>query len=325
MAHRVALFANKGSRQIAEIARAVEAEGGVPETLDIRIGGNDAPSFRMTARGARWGHVDFSGIRAVHVRCRAPGVPPVLPPLLNDATHAERRCEFQREQSRQGAVTAFFEHLASLGLLVANRLTGAYIDHESKGQFHLKLARAGVPAPRGISSNDAAAVRRFVDEVGECVVKPAAGIGSTRAVTDDDMTRLDEIRLCPAFFQERVRGETLRVHIVGETVVLVLRILADGVDSRTETRGFEPTELTSEQNATMVRANALLGLHYAAWDVIRDGFGSIHCLDCNPGPYIMWLGDDQRRHVFVQLARFLLSFAETNSLPLARGAVAPFA
>lgn len=259
------------------------------------------------------------------MRCKAPGVPPVSPPLLNETSDAERRCEFLRERSRQGATTAFFEHLASLGILVANRLTGAHVDHESKGQFHLKLTGAGIPAPRGLSTNDPAAARRFFDEVGECVVKPAAGIGSTRAVTAGDLERLGEIRPCPAFFQERIRGETLRVHVVGETVVLTLRILSDGVDSRTGTRGFEITEMTSEQNATMVRADALLGLHYAAWDVIRDADGDIHCLDCNPWPYIMWLSDDQRRHVFTQLARLLLSFADTNSLSLAHAAVRPLA
>ena len=31
--------------------------------------------------------------------------------------------------------------------------------------------------------------------------------------------------LCPTLFQERIHGETLRIHIVGDSMVLALRLL----------------------------------------------------------------------------------------------------
>jgi hypothetical protein len=323
---RIALFANQDSAQIAEIAAAVAALGAEPVVLDIRIGGAAAestqPALILAAEGAAWGGVDFTEIRAMHIRCTTPRTLPTLPPLLNAASHAEYRAGFIREQSFQAATYAFFEHQAARGKLVVNRLTSAYLDHNAKSQLYEKLRAAGFNAPRSLSTNDPAAAARFLDSVPEAVIKPMIGIGSTRVVTADDRGRLDELVHCPALFQERMPGPTLRIHIVGDTMVLALRILAEGVDSRTGTRTFEETSLPPEEAAAIVRANRFLGLHYAAWDAIEGPDGRLSYLDCNPGPFVMWLPDEARRTVFDRLARYLIRFAESGSLEEAAAAAA---
>ena len=318
MTVKIALFANKDSAQIAEIAQAVAATGATPVVLDIRLGGSPAdsaqPAYLLGTDHAAWGGQDFADIRAMHIRCTAPRTLPTLPPVLNAQSHAEYRAAFLKEQALQAATYAFFEHQADRGKLVVNRLTSAYIDHNSKSQFYQALAAAGFLVPQSLSTNDPRAARAFLDRVGEAVIKPMIGIGSTRLVTAEDRARLDELERCPALFQERIDGPTLRIHVVGDTMVLALRILSEGVDSRTGTKSFEEIRLDPAEAAAIVRANRFLGLHYAAWDAIEDADGRLRYLDCNPGPFVMWLPDDARARVFGGLARYLAGFAETGDL-----------
>jgi len=325
MSVQIALFANKDSAQIAEIAAAVAEAGGTPMVLDIRMGGSrddsGQPAVSLDGDRARWDGVDFSEIRAMHIRCTAPRTLPTLPPVLNAQSHAEYRAGFLKEQGFQAATSAFFEHQAARGKLVANRLTTAYIDHNSKSQFYEKLRAAGFLAPRSLTTNDPAAAARFLDQVGEAVIKPMIGIGSTRAVSADDRNRLIELERCPALFQERLQGPTLRIHVVGDSMVLALRIIGEGIDSRTDAKDFVEVTLDPAEAAAIVRANRFLGLHYAAWDAIEGEDGRLRYLDCNPGPFVMWLPEAARRTVFGGLARYLVTFAESGDLAAAAAAV----
>lgn len=316
---KIALFANQGSPQIVEIAAMVAVEGGLPVVLDIRLGGRTdesaQPLFCLGSERTSWGGVDFSDIRAMHIRCTAPRTLPTLPPVLNAASHAEYRAGFIREQEFQAATYAFFEHQAACGKLVVNPLTTAYIDHNSKSQFYEKLRGAGFCTPRSLTTNDKVAAGRFLDTVGEAVIKPMIGIGSTRVVTADDRARLGELARCPALFQEKLSGPTLRIHVVGDSMVLALRIIGEGIDSRTDARDFVEVSLNPREAAAIVRANRFLGLHYAAWDAIEGEDGGLCYLDCNPGPFVMWLPEAARRTVFGSLARYLIAFAETSEAP----------
>lgn len=329
MSTRIGLFANRDSRQLAEIAEAVATAGAMPVMLDLRIGGrsaeSDQPALALGCDGSRWGDEDFADIRAIHIRCTTPRTLPTLPPVLNPVSHAEYRLEFLREQAYQAATYAFFEAEAARGKLVVNRLTTAYIDHNSKSQFYEKLRAAGFLVPHSLSTTCPEAAARFLDQVGEAVIKPAIGVGSTRIVTAADRNRLaTDLPLCPALFQERVPGHVIRIHVVGDSMVLALRILSEEVDSRTGTKEFEPAVLPEAEAAAIVRANRFLGLHYAAWDAIARPDGRLSYLDCNPGPFLGWLPEASRKYVFACLARYLIGFAETGSLESASAAVAAF-
>lgn len=322
MTERIALFANHDSAQLAEIAQAVRDQGGEPLCFDMRMGGDTLPAVTLDGDRAEWGGVDFADIRAMHIRCTAPRTLPTLPPLLNDASDAEYRLQFIKEQSFNAATYAFFEHQDLRGKLVVNRLTSAYVDHNSKGQLYEKLRAAGFTAPRSLSTNDPAVAKRFIEEVGEAVMKPAVGVGSTRLVGDDDLARLDELRLCPTLFQQRIVGPTIRIHVVGGHMLLALEIDSGGtIDSRTGAKSFEPIDLPESEARAVADATRFLGLHYAAWDGILDADGRLSLLDCNPGPFVMWLPDHNRRAVFGALARYLITYSSTGSLDAAESAV----
>lgn len=319
----IALFANRNSEQLEALrARLVEMDAD-PRVFDIQLTGKSASRISIGQDGVAWDGVDFDEISTVHIRCTAPNTLPLLPPVLNAASYTELRGEYLREQECTAATYSFFEQLHNLGKLVINPLTSAYLDHNAKGQLYTKLRANGYPAPRSLITNNPDHAHAFLERVGEAVVKPAIGVGSTRLVSDEDKRRLDEFVYCPVLVQERFRGHTIRVHIVGDTVVLALKIITDDeIDSRTQTQSFEYLRLPEEVEASLVRANRMLGLHFSAWDIIGAG-GSYYFLDCNPGPFIMWIGPEFVKVVLSELGRYMISFAHTGSIEEASATVRP--
>jgi hypothetical protein len=148
MTVRIALFANHDSAQIAEIAELVAELGAEPVSLYIQIGRAGKPTLTIDpSRAPRWGNVDFTDIAAIHIRCTAPRTLPVLPPVLNESTYTDYRHGYINEQALNAATYGFFEHLHLTGRLVVNRLTSAYVDHNSKAQFYEKLRASAFRAP----------------------------------------------------------------------------------------------------------------------------------------------------------------------------------
>ncbi len=317
----IALFANHGSKQLGALHDELIALGAETHVFDIQLAGNSRSGLGMRSDRLAWDGVDFSPIHAVHIRCTAPKTFPVLPPVLNAASYNDLRGDYLREQECVAATYTFFERLKDQGKLVINPLTTAYLDHNAKGQLYCKLRAEGFPAPRTLVTNDRQAAAAFIEEVGEAVVKPAIGVGSTRLIHDEDRERLHELALCPVLMQQRLRGHTVRVHIVGDTVVLALEIITDGqIDSRTETQRFDYLKLPEAVEDAVVRANRMLGLHYSAWDIIGEG-DSYYFLDCNPGPYIMWIGPQFVHTVFENLGRYMITFCNTGSVEQASASV----
>lgn len=320
----VAIFADRGSEQAREIAAAVTRHGGSPVVLDIQLGGGDAPfSLSYGFEDLRWGGVDFSSIGAVHIRCTAPRTLPLMPPVLNAATEAAYRADYELEQEFQAATMGFFETLNTSGRLVVNPLTRGYVDHDSKSQLYERLRHEGYLVPRSLTTNCPATAAGFLDEVGEVVVKPTIGIGASRVVTREDRARLHELEAGPVLFQERVRGKTVRLHVVAQTMVLAVAVgdRDDEVDSRTGLRDFSYIQLDEEEGRRIAAATRSLGLHYAAWDVMMLDDGRLCYLDCNPGPYVMWIGSEFRSIVFDRLAAYLVTYARSRSLEEAAASV----
>lgn len=315
---KIALFANKESPQLLTLRDLLAEEGATPLVFDIQLGSDFGPAVTLEAGRYGWEAVDFTDIDAIHIRCLATNLPVAVPPVLNAASHAEWRSYYLREQEYQAAMASFFTRLDAAGKLVINLPTAGYLDHDSKAQFYQKLRAWGFAAPRTLMTNDPERAAAFLGAVGEAVVKPSVGVGSTRRVTESDRERLDELRVCPVQLQEFLAGDTIRVHIVGDSVVLALRILADRdgpeVDSRVGTKGFEYCKLPDLEEQRIVQATRSLGLHYAAWDILATDDGRHVYLDCNPGPYIMWIGEENARFVLGQLARYMLAYARSHSI-----------
>ncbi len=97
---------------------------------------------------------------------------------------------------------------------------------DDKQQTRRLLAAAGLAVPRGVAAAGDAADRRFLEEVGEVVVKPARGeqgAGITVGVTDPGHLReaVEVARVhCPqVLLEEFVPGEDIRVIVIDHRVV----------------------------------------------------------------------------------------------------------
>jgi glutathione synthase/RimK-type ligase-like ATP-grasp enzyme len=312
---KIALFANKDSPQLLLLRDLVLEEGGEPLVFDIGLGGKSESSVALDGDRLSWDQTDLADVEIVHVRCLVFHTPLATPGVMDAASYAELRLKYLRDQEYRAFTYSFFERLAARGKIVINLPTGAYLDHDAKAQLYQKLRAQGVSTPRTIMTNDPERALSFMQEVGEVVVKPAIGVGATRKISEADLARLDELSACPVLIQEFCVGDTYRVHVVGDTVVLTLRVLFEGlVDSRTATTGVEYVKLPEEEERKLVAANRSLGLHYAAWDILAMPDGRYIYLDCNPGPFILWIGEEYARAVLLQLAKYMLGYARTRSI-----------
>jgi hypothetical protein len=318
---KVALFSGKDCEQLALLRAVLEERGVTPLLFDMRLGADASPTLSFGAH-AHWAGYDFADVGAAYIRCTTPNTLPAPPAMLNAASYCEYRAAFLREQSFSAATRGFFAALSAAGTLVVNELD-RFADHDTKPQFYEKLRTLGFPVPDTLTTSDARRAAEFTARHREVVAKPAAGVGSTRVVGAQDAQRMQLFGVCPVLMQERIRGQTVRVNVVGDTMVLALRILGSEltVDSRTAPRGFEPVDMPPGECARIVRANRALGLHYSAWDVIEAAPGRYVYLDCNPGPYILWTGERFSRAVLQELATYLATFARTRSLAEASAAV----
>jgi len=320
---KVAIFGARQSPQIDALYRIFTDKKTSVHQLNIQLGPESLSQVTVTNEKLIWQGVDFADIEAVYLRGTALTSWPAMPPINSVRQYHERRIQFLTEQEYQAVTFSFFENLVARGKLVINPLTSAYLDHDSKAQQYNKLAANGFSVPKTLTTNDVEQAKAFIQENGEVIVKPMVGIGSARMVKEADKENFADLAYCPTMFQERIVGDTIRVHIVGDKVVLALKILTyeDQIDSRTNTQGFEFYQMLPAEQKKIVQANRFLGLHYATWDVMISEQGQHYYLDCNPGGYIMWIGKQYSDFVLSQLANYLSVYAESKSIQKASDSV----
>ncbi|MCU7494095.1 MAG: ATP-grasp domain-containing protein [Ignavibacteria bacterium] len=257
---------------------------------------------------------DLSAVKAVYIRCINTGVPPVIPPLLNAAEFSLWQARYLMEESRQKVFSGMIGLLEKRGALVINP-PSAYFHHNAKAQFFYMLEQEGLPVPYTFATGSLRFYKKKIlhnDE--EFIIKAGYGVGGTRRLLKNMVPEKEELQYCPSLFQEEIKGSTIRVHTVGNSVVLALRIVSEDIDSRSDAKGFEAVSLSPEHEALIARANRLLGLNFSAWDVIVAPDNSLYLLDCNPGPYIWWIGPYFSRVVLSRLADLIAFYIERGTV-----------
>lgn len=254
---------------------------------------------------------------AVFLRGLALNVPAIAPPYLGDVQQAAWRARYLREQMRQRLLRTFCAAAEERGALIVNR-PEAYYQHDTKAQLMRALHHAGLPVPVSVGTNDVGAVHDVASS--DWILKSGQGVGATRALVPRQLEQEGRLRACPALFQQRIEGPTLRIHTVGDRVVLALKVVAETLDSRSAPQQLALVQLDEVAQSQLAHANRLLGIHYAAWDAILTPDGIV-LLDCNPGPYIGWIGERFMRLVLHETARFLLTWCRTRCLDEASAAV----
>jgi hypothetical protein len=295
-------------------------KGGHPIMLPFKLEkGNQPLSFLFLENKIKIDD-DLQNIKAVYLRGIAVDTPLSIPPYHNEFESAVWRAKFIKENYRIYFIESLLKILAKNNVLVANPIS-SYMNHNTKAQMFNFLKRNGISIPETFTTNDIEYLNHKLLKGKRYVLKSSSGIGATKRIVFDKFNNSESLIKTPSLFQEEIEGKTVRIHTIGDTVVLALKIIANDIDSRTDTKGFELIRLTDEQKSEVKNANNILDIKFSAWDAIIDKNNRIYLLDCNPGPYIFWIGNYYTRLVLGEFAKYLIAYSKNNSLDEANESV----
>jgi glutathione synthase/RimK-type ligase-like ATP-grasp enzyme len=280
----------------------VEAMAGLASAqgAEVSVIDTSAPSF------ARWSWRDGElhddrgeavRLDAVYVRSVASPLPrhdvaEVDGPAMSRWLAAAERG--RRAQLHARAVNA---SLQMAGALVVNPVETSWF-HRSKPAADLRLRAAGIPSPRCLVTDDPAELRRFVAAIGEAGVirKPVGGGGYCDTIALDGLADDDDalagLVTAPVLFQERIRGDDLRVYVLDGEVIAAGHILTTAIDYRGHEDDVVGITADDELADLCCRVASALDLVFTGIDVKRSADGTLTVLDANPSP--MFLAFERR-------------------------------
>jgi glutathione synthase/RimK-type ligase-like ATP-grasp enzyme len=143
----------------------------------------------------------------------------------------------------------------------------------------------------------------------------------TSPVQSQDLDHLDDLRYCPATFQEQVsKALELRATVVGD------RVFTAAIDSQRSERArfdwrrdglgliddWEPYRLPVEVEESLLKLMRFFGLNYGAADFILTPDGRHVFLEVNPVGEFFWLERNPGFPISATLADLLVSGSRTR-------------
>ncbi|MGH8550816.1 MAG: MvdD family ATP-grasp ribosomal peptide maturase [Methylococcales bacterium] len=177
-------------------------------------------------------------------------------------------------------------------------------------QLQLKVARElGIETPRTLITNEPEAVRHFARECPNGMVMKMLSsfaiyeeseekVVFTNPVQSHDLDHLEQLRYCPATFQELIpKALELRVTVVGDRVFTASidsqKSDKSSIDWRRDGMGliedWEPCTLPPEVEEKLLRLMHFFRLNYGAADFIVTPDGRHIFLEVNPVGEFFWL------------------------------------
>ena len=192
------------------------------------------------------------------------------------------RAEPQKSASRAGLVHQLMHVWAEhADAVIINRPSAEATNHSKLSQARF-LRGCGFLVPDSVITNDLSEVRCFLSRHGSVIYKSMSSVRSI--VKELHAPMLDSLgNIGPALFQQRIVGDNLRVHVIGESAFACL-IRSRSVDYRYGPASLEPAHLPDEITARCVRLAHQLGLVLAGIDLIVTSTGEYYCLEVNPNP-----------------------------------------
>jgi len=173
------------------------------------------------------------------------------------------------------------------------------------------IKRYGFEVPETLITNDPQLVRAFRARHGRVIYKSISGVRSiVQTLSDDDMTRIDNIRWCPTQFQAFVEGTNVRVHTVGERV-FATAIKTDATDYRYAHRQsgdhaeLRPVDLSDDLAEMCVKLSAGLGLAFAGIDLKITPDHEAYCFEVNPSPAFSYYESQTNQPISRAVADYL--------------------
>ncbi len=208
----------------------------------------------------------------------------------------------------RGLVMSALEVLESRESVAVVNPTGTLSIQCAKPTQFKTFTDHGIPVPETVTTNDPQAVRAFVDDHGAAVFKPVSGGGYARLVNANELEEesLALLAESPVQFQQYVKGDSLRLYVIGGEVVAAGRILTEEIDYRTSEHDVEVIDPRQALSDAAIKATWALGLTFAAVEIIDTGDDFV-VLEANPTPLFSVFDDLAGTDVAGTLADFLAS------------------
>ncbi len=200
--------------------------------------------------------------------------------------------DWQEARARRGVLDAIFSDLESRGVTLVSSPLSATAYNKPAQLTH--LARADLPIPPFVITNDAGVARTFLKKHDDAVMKPAMGGGYCLPVTAAQVDDLP-LRRAPHIFQKRVRGDDIRITTVRGQMLSAVQVINESadpsiVDFRAQrsyhqgTTRYQPVKTDAKLTRLCTRILDACGMHFGAIDFKRDAAGKLHLLECNAQP-----------------------------------------
>jgi glutathione synthase/RimK-type ligase-like ATP-grasp enzyme len=207
------------------------------------------------------------------------------------------------------SLSRIFEHH---GADVIPRLSKQRWQDRKPWQLH-RFARADLPVPDTLFTNDPEEVRTFFASHDRVVYKPVTRGGMPRVMTEDDLTdeALSRLSTAPVQFQEFVEGTDLRIYALDGEVVGAARYESDQFSFKLDEQDGEevdahPAAVSEAIEDTVTRAADLAELQFTAADVRRRPNGTYHLIEVNEAPRFAVPDVRADQNVADALAEYLL-------------------
>lgn len=154
------------------------------------------------------------------------------------------------------------------------------------------LRKTACPLPETLVTNDYIAAKAFIKKHQDIILKPASGgaLTLTPEKINDDILR--KVREVPAIFQQRIRGDDIRVVVVNDKVVSVAKINVpdDTLDFRGDSQyqqgkiSYTEVTLPDETIQLCKQLTKNLGLRIGGIDLKQTANNEYYFLECNSSP-----------------------------------------
>ncbi|MDQ0850538.1 glutathione synthase/RimK-type ligase-like ATP-grasp enzyme [Arthrobacter sp. B3I9] len=216
-------------------------------------------------------------------------------------------------------------HEAFAGVLAsapASWINEPYADERASHKpYQLTIAaRLGIPFPQTLITTSPEKARAFIEAnkhagtIFKSFRATEAQWRETRLVGKGELARLDELRLAPTIFQQRVDAVSdLRVTVVGDEVFAVeidkqYSLYPHDYRMSMHTAEFRPVQLPEVWIVHLRRLMAVLGLVYGAVDLMRLPDGRLVFLEVNPSGEWLFVSDRSEQPITEAMASLLSRF-----------------
>lgn len=236
-----------------------------------------------------------SQIGAVLVCAQAPDMPTEEAFRTNEHRHLNWEGWFQHyglQRDRSDTLLSLLLMYEQAGIPMFNPPSQTLLSRRKPYQIR-QLQTAGCHLPASLVTNNPIQAQHFIEEHGDCIIKPAAG-GSLTLSANQLLGQgaLDKLSAAPAIIQQRIKGDDLRIVVVNDAVVSCAAVgVPEGtIDFRGEQSyqqgkiSYKEVSLPHLVELQCRRAASLLGLRYTGIDIKHTANDEYYMLECNSSP-----------------------------------------